>query len=279
MKDCHPGTPMFGLNLSYLVAIAFFWGYLNWNLGTKVFAQLAPTRDITPESNLETNSNIDAQLHQLCQLATVRVIKADSAGSGVIINRQGNIYSVLTNWHVVDSSNPLILTADDQQHQLVTAPQQLATADLALLQFYSDVEYLVPQIATTTPQIGDLVYAAGFPLEINESSSLDLGNAAFRLTQGKVSIIPVKSMPQGYRLGYTNDTAIGMSGSPIFNTQGSLVAIHGRGKYRDPGFGVYIFEDGSEPHAEQLEQMIKSSWGIPIHTYIELINYALNPTN
>lgn len=270
MKDGNPGLPMFRLSLSSLMAIAFYWGHFNLNIGAKAFAQLVPTRNVTPASNLK--GDIDAQLHQLCQSATVRVIKADSAGSGVIINRQGNIYSVLTNWHVVDSSNPLILTADDQQHQLLEAPQQLGNADLALLQFYSEVEYPVPQISTTMPQIGDTVYAAGFPLEINESSSLDLGNAAFRLTQGQISVIPVKSLPQGYQLGYTNDTAIGMSGSPIFNPQGLLVAIHGRGKYRDPGFGVYIFEDGSEPPPEQLEQMIQSSWGIPISTYAELIN-------
>jgi hypothetical protein len=92
------------------------------------------------------------------------------------------------------------------------------------------------------------------------------------LIEGEVSIVPVKSLPQGYRLGYTNDTKIGMSGSPIFNDAGLLVAIHGRGKYRDPGFGVYIFEDGSEPPPEQLEQMVKSSWGIPIEVYSELFN-------
>ena len=61
-----------------------------------------------------------------------------------------------------------------------------------------------------------------------------------------------------------------MSGSPIFNTDGFLVGIHGRGKYRDPGFGVYIFEDGSEPSPAQLEQMIEASWGIPIGIYSNL---------
>ena len=259
---------MFRLGLFSLTAIALCYGHLNLNIlniKAQVFAQLVPNGNIIPKSNLQSD------IYQLCQAATVRVVKVDSAGSGVIINRQGNIYSVLTNWHVVDSSNPLILTADDQHHQLVKAPQQLGNADLALLQFYSEVEYSVPELSTTMPEIGDRVYAAGFPLEIGESNSLDLGNKAFRLTQGKVSVIPLKSLPQGYQLGYTNDTAIGMSGSPIFNAEGLLVAIHGRGKYRDPGFGVYIFEDGSEPSPEQLEQMIRSSWGIPISNYAELV--------
>ncbi|MEM8677169.1 MAG: serine protease [Cyanobacteria bacterium P01_G01_bin.67] len=261
-------TILIRLSLSWLLlmAIAMVDSRFYWSNNAKVFAQSLPTENLVLPGDLTNN------LFDLCQSATVRVVKVDSAGSGVIISRHGNTYSVLTNWHVVDSSNPLILTVDDEQHQLVGTPQQLGNLDLALLQFTSDVEYPVAPLAASIPQVGDTVYAAGFPLEISQTSSLSWGNDAFRLTQGHVSIVPTKSLPQGYQLGYTNDTAIGMSGSPIFNTEGSLVAIHGRGKYRDPGFGVYIFEDGSEPPPEQLEQMIKSSWGIPLSTYAELLN-------
>lgn len=244
-----------------LVAIAFADLPPQGNSQIKIWAQSLGDDSVVSPHDLERD------FWALCQSATVRIVKTDSAGSGVIIARQGNTYSVLTNWHVVDSSNPVILTVDDQQHQLLTAPQQLGNLDLALLQFTSEVAYPVAPVARSLPQVGDQVYAAGFPLEISDADSIDLGNDAFRLTQGQVSIIPSKSLPQGYQLGYTNDTAIGMSGSPIFNTEGSLVAIHGRGKYRDPSFGVYIFEDGSEPPPEQLEQMIQSSWGIPLSTY------------
>ncbi|MGF1588898.1 MAG: serine protease [Pleurocapsa sp.] len=254
-----------GLFLMMVMAIAIDDQNLHWYPDSAIGQSI-------PTSNVLSEASRDREIYQRCQSATVRVVKANSAGSGVIINRHDNIYSVLTNWHVVDSSNPIILTVDDEQYQLAATPQQLGNADLALLQFYSEVEYPVAQVETTMPEIGDTVYAAGFPLEINESNSLDLGNEAFRLTQGEVSIILVKSLPQGYQLGYTNDTEIGMSGSPIFNAEGLLVAIHGRGKYRDPGFGVYIFEDGSEPPAEQLAQMIKSSWGIPIGNYSQLFN-------
>ena len=252
------------LKLSLLATIAIAYRWLELNFNPFVLARAVPTRNILPEVRHHS------QIYQLSRMATVRIIKAHSAGSGVIIDRQDNIYSVLTNWHVVDSEQPIILTFDNQQHQLVKAPQQVGDADLALLQFYSEAEYSTAQISPKMPQIGDRVYAAGFPLVINQSDSLSLGNRAFRLIEGEVSLVPVKSLPQGYRLGYTNDTKIGMSGSPIFNAAGLLVAIHGRGKYRDPGFGVYIFEDGSEPPPEQLEQMIKSSWGIPIEVYSEL---------
>ena len=63
------------------------------------------------------------------------------------------------------------------------------------------------------------------------------------MTPGLVSLLLTKSLPQGY----TNEVKIGMSGDPIFNAKGFLVAIGDRGKYRDPAFAVYAVEDGSKP--------------------------------
>ena len=250
------------LGIFSLSIIAMLSGITNRYFSRLVTAQEVPAIEILPETVRETN------IYQLYQSATVRVVKDTSAGSGVIVKREGNVYSVLTNWHVIGDRYPQILTADDKQHQLINPPEQVGDADLALLQFYSEVDYPTAKLETQMPQIGETVYAAGFPLVLDGGEdSLELGNEAFRLTQGEISIIPEKSLPQGYRLGYTNKTAIGMSGSPIFNTEGLVVAIHGRGKYRDPGFGVYLFEDGSEPSPEQLQKMIKSSWGIPISIY------------
>jgi serine protease Do len=252
-------------------AIALAYGQFNLNLlnfNLAVEAQSLPTLDILPEAK--------NGIYQMFKSTTVRVIKANSAGSGVIIDHQENVYSVLTNWHVVSSnvksSKAMILTVDDEQHQLAEAPRQIGNADLALLKFYSEAEYPVAQVQPIMPKIGDQVYAAGFPLIINQANSLNWGNEAFRLTHGQISIIPDKSMPQGYQLGYSNNTEIGMSGSPIFDEDGALIAIHGRGKYRDPGFGVYLFEDGSEPSPEQLKKMIESSWGIPLGAYKELLH-------
>lgn len=219
------------------------------------------------------DNNISQDIYELAQSSTVRIIKDNTAGTGTIVYQEGEIYTVLTSWHVVKTDSAIqIMTADGQIYQLLQPPQQLGNFDLALVQFQSPDSHQVATVGREDPKVGEQVFAAGFPLYQQSDRSIDtidLGIRAFRLTQGEVSFIPPKSLPDGYHLGYTNDTQIGMSGGPIFNTQGLLVGVHGRGKYRDPAFGVYTFEDGSEPTPEMLETMINSSWGIPITTYLQ----------
>ena len=113
--------------------------------------------------------------------------------------------------------------------------------------------------------MGEPLLAAGFPA----------GAGVLAIARGFVELLQSKSLPQGYSLGYTNEVKIGMSGDPIFNAKGFLVGINGRSKYRDPDFGVYTFEDGSEPTPELLEKMVKSSWGIPISIYLQFVSSHL----
>ena len=243
------------------------------------FGHKQPVQTQTVPSYVLPDDTYSQDIYNLAQSSTVRIIHGNTAGTGVVIYHQDGTYTVLTNWHVVGSDDVFqIMTADGTIHQLLQPPQQLGNFDLAIVQFQSPESYQVATIATGDPEVGEKVYAAGFPLyEQNDTSvnTISLGTQAFRLTQGEISLIPPKSLPEGYHLGYTNDTAIGMSGGPIFDTKGFLIGVHGRGKYRDPDFGVYTFEDGSEPTPEMLETMIESSWGIPIATYLQFTSQAL----
>lgn len=220
----------------------------------------------------------DRDIYNLAQSSSVRIIHDNTAGTGVIIYQKEQVYTVLTNWHVVGSEDALsVMTADGKIYRVLQPPQRLGDFDLALVQFESPESHQVATVGTSDPEVGEKVYAAGFPLYEQDDSSantISQGIEAFRLTQGEVSLILPKSLPDGYHLGYTNDTAIGMSGGPIFNTKGFLVGVHGRGKHRDPNFGVYTFEDGSEPTPEMLETMSECSWGIPITTYLQFTSQA-----
>jgi len=212
----------------------------------------------------------DSLLKQLARQSTVRITGNNSAGSGVLVQRRGKIYTILTNWHVFDfSPSWVILTVDGRRHPLIGSPKQLGNIDLAIAQFASPFSYGVATISDEPLEEKTVVYAGGFPLyrRDNLKPSLSSGVEGFLFTTGQVSLILSKPLPQGYQIGYTNQVEIGMSGGPIFNAQGLLVGVNGRVKYRDPGFGAYTFADGTVPSPGLLNKMIQSSWGIPISTY------------
>ncbi|MEG4574889.1 serine protease [Microcoleus sp. N3A4] len=249
-----------------------------------IAASLFPAR--IAAQPLMANSGVadsqSANIERLARLMTVRILTPTASGSGAIVRRQGQVYTVLTSWHVVAfSQQHTIIAPDGQKYRLLGAPLQLGNADLAIVQFRSSIQYQVTRISTDLLTVGEPVFAAGFPMYRGGSSTttFDQGIRAFRFTQGIVSVLPPKSLAQGYRLGYTNDIAVGMSGGPIFNSQGLLIGINGRVKNRDPDFGVYAFEDGTEPSGRMLEQMVNSSWGIPISTYLRFISPYSSSSN
>jgi serine protease Do len=233
-------------------------------------------KDLSPPAPLLQGEGLGerSDLRQLAQQTTVRILGENGSGSGAIVSRVGQIYTVVTSWHVVAWGDRYTIMTPDGRRYRVVAPRQLGNTDLAIARFRSGINYQVARISTAPPEVGEPVFAAGFPMYQPGTliTTFDRGIRGFRFTVGEVSLLPSKSLAQGYRLGYTNDIAVGMSGGPIFNSQGLLIGINGRVKNRDPGFGVYAFEDGTEPAPEMLEQMVNSSWGIPISTYLQLVS-------
>lgn len=233
------------------------------------FGAIAASR-LTTSVTAQEIAPVPVDVEQLARLTSVRILTLRSSGSGILVQRQGNIYTLLTNWHVFAfSDRPSILTADGQRYALLEAPQQLGGADMAIARFSSHLPYEVAPLSPYPATVGEPVYAAGFPMYHwgTVQTTFDLGVHAFRLTWGNVSLVLNKSLAQGYRLGYTNRIESGMSGGPIFSDRGLLLGINGRLANRDPGFGVYVFEDGTAPSPALLEQILQASWGIPIDTY------------
>ncbi len=91
------------------------------------------------------------EINQRSKKFIVRINGSNSApkgnGSGSIIERNGNIYQVLTNWHVVSEpaanvKDYTIQTSDGKLHK-VTKIQRLNGADLAIIYFRSNNNYPV----------------------------------------------------------------------------------------------------------------------------------------
>lgn len=222
---------------------------------------------------------------EIANQVTVRVFGENLAGSGVIIAQTAEIYTVLTNHHVVDISSEHqkclesenieyhILTADEQKHRAKWLCQvNFADLDLALVEFSSPNSYRVVQWGDSESlQPGDRLYASGFPnwRLVNPErieNTRELGWKAFKLTVGEVQMKLPLSLASGYQLGYTNDIEQGMSGGPILNPNGQLMGINGRLKYPLQGISVFKLSDGTLPSMAQFRQMEALSWGIPTAT-------------
>lgn len=239
------------------------------------------------ETKVQKKDSLNLPVSEIARQVTVRVFTEPGSGSGVIIARQNQTYTVLTCQHVIDNSKYgkySILSADGKIHQARLKPvPKLRGFDLALVEFDSKNNYSVVQLGNSNNLTAETpVFSAGFPnyYLINQDAIKDTsrwGTKAFRLTTGKVMmLLNNKSLPEGYSLGYTNEVEVGMSGGPVLNERGELVGINGRLKYPIQGISVFTFADGSKPTQEKFEQMEALSWAVPIATFRQLAEDSVN---
>jgi serine protease Do len=245
---------------------------------TTPISQSSPNVINTPEvSPAKTEEKNAKMVEKIADEVTVRILTDTAPGSGAIIDRTNNTYTILTCQHVLDASkkgNYRVLSPDGKIYPAKMKPApKLKGLDLALVEFESETTYRVVKLGNSQElAVDSVVYAAGFPnhQSINSDQIEDTtnwGRKAFRFTSGKVSWILQQSLPDGYSLGYTNDVASGMSGGPVFNDKGESIGINGRLKYPVQGIDAFILADGTKPSIENFEKMEALSWAIPIATY------------
>jgi tetratricopeptide (TPR) repeat protein len=202
------------------------------------------------------------ELDRLARSSTVRIDQGESWGSGVIIKHEGSAYTVLTANHVVLNPGPYtILTVDGQRYPLqYSTVKKLPGVDLAVLQFISNQRYrAVPLGDSTRIPTGANCYVAGFP---KTSAQMTVAQAAYQFESGQVEANATHPLADGYGMYYTNDTRAGMSGGPVFNDKGELIAIHGR------SLSQFISTRGIDPKSGQ---KIAFNFGVPVNTFLTLV--------
>ncbi len=156
----------------------------------------------------------------------------DNFGSGVIIGRSGNTYKVLTAAHVVASPDQYTIQTNDGVGYTLKSSQRLSGIDMAVVQFESSATYTIAPLGNSD-QIEQTngVYVSGFA-----KPGQNITVPVLQITNGDVSsIIPNGQAKEGYGLAYTNPTRAGMSGGPVFNAAGEVIAIHGRKESENGG--------------------------------------------
>lgn len=216
-------------------------------------------------------------LYEEARRISVRVLSGSGWGTGILVDRDGGTYVIVTNRHVLNGEE-IEYEIEAPNGQLYLARYRGETAleayDLALLEFDSPDDYSLAQLGESVNlSQGTVTFAAGFPLEREErveSSGTDIFNDGFKFTQGEISLQLDRPLEEGYQLGYTNAIEKGMSGGPVLNRAGEVIAINGI--HADPLWGdPYVYDDGTRPE-ESLQSLIEaSSWAIPIETVLQLL--------
>jgi tetratricopeptide (TPR) repeat protein len=188
------------------------------------------------------------------------LIEGQNPGSGVLIKREGNTYTVLTAKHVVATPDDYqIVTPDGQRAKLsYSTVKPLPGVDLAVLTFTSPRSYTVAKLgnARSAPS-GTQIYVAGFPVP-----TAVITESIFNFTEGKMTANAGRPLADGYALVYSNSTLPGMSGGPVLNETADVIGIHGRGDTDSAGT-----QETSNP-----DVVVKTGFNlaIPINTFLNL---------
>jgi serine protease Do len=123
------------------------------------------------------------------------------AGSGVIIKREGEVYTVLTAHHVVQRAPDYkVMTPDDKLYPMVQGSiKPFPGVDLALVQFKSSESYDVAKMGDSTQSpSGSTSFVAGFP-----GTTAVRSEPLFYFTSGEIVANASRPLKDGYALVVT----------------------------------------------------------------------------
>ncbi len=182
------------------------------------------------------------KIAQVAQNITVK-IEGAGQGSGVLIDRDGNIYTIVTNHHVVENDGDYKITIyqDNQEDTYTISSNQISrytednNLDLAQIKFQTNKKYQVAKLGNSAKlSQGQTIYASGF----GGNSKLD-AQRRYLFNQGDINGIS-NTAREGYQISHKAETIPGMSGGAVLNNKGQLVGINGH-VIKDPTVAVRDF--------------------------------------
>ncbi len=171
--------------------------------------------------------------------AVVRVVTGTGTGSGVIyrVDTGARSARVLTNYHVIESSDSIRVIVDGAGSYRATLLGYDGEVDLAVLEICCSADFTAAGLADPgSVSLGDQVYALGYPL----------GATSIRVTAGIVSALEYDSRFSRHQI--QTDAALnpGNSGGPLILAGGGVIGINTsviretRGGRSVEGFGFAI---------------------------------------
>ena len=216
--------------------------------------------------------NQDRRLQQHLRAISIKVLAhGESVGTGVLLARQQQVYTAITNAHVIQATNaPFQLqTHDGQVYAAALVPPPTGqNRDLSILRFHSRERiYTTAKLATTSPKISDRVWAAGFakggiaPVEDRPSGATKV-NLGLSIINARVTQLLPIAIAGGYSIGFDGGIRKGMSGGPLINQAGELIGING--VHAHPLWNTPELLENGKIASDALQQQINDySWAIP----------------
>jgi tetratricopeptide (TPR) repeat protein len=198
----------------------------NYLLPTALFGTVALIGQISPAMAMSP-----VEVQQIAKQTTVQIAGCDWAkptlrerGSGVIIQKSGNTYTVLTVAHVVQKNGCEIVAPDERKYRVTQVKAFPNNIDLAVVNFTSNNNYPVAKLIDNSDRVeaGEPIYVSGFPVSTASNTSV------FTFIKGDVISNSAKQQGKGYSLICSNNILPGHSGGPVWNDRGEAIAIYGR---------------------------------------------------
>jgi S1-C subfamily serine protease len=193
----------------------------------------AEPRPVTARGDLASDEKSTIELFERCSPSVVYITSlarrpvnffeatevAQGTGSGFVWDRQGH---VVTNFHVIQGSDSLVVTLADQSEWKATVVGAEPDKDLAVLRIGAPEAKLPPILVGTSRdlKVGQKVFAIGNPFGLDETLTTGIVSALGRTIEA-VTGRKIQNVVQ-------TDAAInpGNSGGPLLDSAGRLIGVN-----------------------------------------------------
>ena len=162
------------------------------------------------------------QVEQIARQTTIQIAKCER-GAGVIIQKNGNTYQVLTVAQAVRTSGCELVTPDGSSYRVDRVQALPNRSDLAVISFTSNKNYPVAKLIDNSNRVvtGEPIYVSSF------AAARAIDPAVFTLVKGTTIGNSTKQLDRGSTLIYSHPSLSAASGSPVWNDRGETIAIQG----------------------------------------------------
>ena len=217
------------------------------NLSNQILKNNSPIFSVTVSTFVFFVALIPAQAGKLEDTAEQTTVQINSegndspGGSGVIINKKGKIYTVLTANHVVCDAllgrkpvtcstdvNYTIRTHNGKDYPIKDRQifqKNPKDPDLAIVTFEAQENYPIATLGNSDDvKLETDIKVVGFPTLFG----IEGRERSYTITRGKVTTL-LRGGKNGYTIVYDAATKTGNSGGPVFDESGKVIGIHGQG--------------------------------------------------